>query len=57
MTAMVHVHRAMNTAAVPQGNSINFDAQALHDADEVEYQQEELERQREVTKINFFVSV
>ena len=30
------------------GTSINFDAQALHDADEAEYQREENERQQEV---------
>ena len=31
-----------------QGTSINFDAQALHDAEEAEYQREEAERQNEV---------
>ena len=31
-----------------EGTSINFDAQALHDADEAEFQREEDERQNEV---------
>ena len=32
------------------GTSINFDAQALHDAEEAEYQQEEHDRQNEVSQ-------
>ena len=31
-----------------QGTSINFDAQAIHDADEAEIEREEAERQNEV---------
>ena len=31
------------------GTSINFDAQAIHDAEEAEYQQEEQDRQNEVS--------
>ena len=39
----------MDPTNVPnQGTSINFDAQALHDADEAEIQREEDERQNEV---------
>ena len=34
------------------GVSINFDAQALHDAEEAEYQREEQQQQREVSGIN-----
>ena len=37
------------TGAPTPGTSINFDAQALHDAEEAEYQQEEQERQNEVS--------
>jgi hypothetical protein len=33
------------------GTSINFDAQALHDADEAEYHREEKEREHEVKGI------
>lgn len=38
-------------SSVNPGTSINFDAQALHDAEEAEYQREELERQNEVRNI------
>ena len=38
----------------PQGTSINFDAQALHDAEEAEFQREEDERQNEVMVYIFF---
>ena len=39
----------------PQGTSINFDAQALHDAEEAEFQREEDERQNEVTVYIFSI--
>ena len=44
----------MNSAAgaPTPGTSINFDAQALHDAEEAEYQQEEQDRQNEVSEID-----
>ena len=34
-----------------EGTSINFDSQALHDADEAEFQREEDERQNEVCEL------
>ena len=38
----------MNSIVASQCTSINFDAQALHEAEEAEYQREDQERQNEV---------
>ena len=39
---------AVGSGAGQEGTSINFDAQALHDAEEAEFQREDDERQHEV---------